>query len=126
MGEEEKEQVEHGGKWGRQKEERFGGRVPAAVCICFQDNKCMLPCYLQGLVRQFTICHWLTAGASELEWLKKTVLQPSREWREKEGADFLPQLKGDEKFPVTKKKHFSPGTLNTGHQEALSNYSDFF
>lgn len=76
--------MEHGGKRGRWKEERFGGRVPAALCICSQD-KCMLPRYLQGLVRQFTISHWLTAGASELEWLEKMVPQPSREWREREG-----------------------------------------
>lgn len=121
MGEEEKEQAGHEGEWGRRMEERFGGRVAAASRICFRDKKCVLPCYLQGLVRQFTICRWLAAGASELEQLKKTVLQPSREWREGEGADLLPQPKGDKNFPVTKKKYFSPGT-----QEAPSNYSDFF
>lgn len=98
---------------GGRKEEKFGGRVPAALCICLQDSKCMLPCDLQGLVS-----HWLALGAPELEWLKKTVLQPSREQREREGAALLHQLKGDE-------KHFSSGTLNTqDHQEALSNYSD--
>lgn len=68
------------------KEEGFRGGVPPALCICFQDNTCLLPCYLQGSVRQFMICHWLTAGVSKLEWHKKTRLQPSREWRETKDA----------------------------------------
>jgi len=124
VGEEDKEQVEHGGKRGRREEERFGGRVPAALHICFRDKKCLMPCYLQGLVRQIMICPWLTAGASKPEQLNKTVLQPNREQGEREGTDLLHQPKGDKKFPVTKKKRFSPGTLNMGRQEALSNYSD--
>lgn len=83
-------------------------------------------CYLPGLVRQFTICHWLTAGVSELQQLRKTVLQPKTKGKARQGEDLLPQPKGGKKFPVTKnKKDFPPETLNTEDQEALSNYSAF-
>lgn len=79
------------------------GEVPDALCICCQ----VPPFYLQSLVRQFVVSWWLTNGASKLEQLKTTVPQPSREWREREGADFLPHTKGNKKFPVSKTTYFS-------------------
>lgn len=49
VGEEEKKskgRMERSGMgW---KEERFDGGVLSALCICFQDNTCMLPCYCRA------------------------------------------------------------------------------
>lgn len=61
----------------------------------------MLPCYLQGLVS-----HWLAPGASKLEQPKKTVLQPSREWREGKVQTFCTNQKETGSFLSQKRNIF--------------------